>query len=220
MFPNLPTFPTFLLLLPFVLILLLKRSRNQKEKNEIENLWPEILEGMISGLVAGISIHETIIEVSKQYSDFPVFKELNRKLHHQQKLELALIDLKQELSESICDQVVEIIIFSLRFGGNDTIKLFRNLAEAISRNLELRAELAARFGWVKNSAALASIAPWLIYLILNLQGNARAAFADPVGKAIIFCAAFLSVVSYMLMKQISKLPSPKRIFMKLNAELK
>lgn len=200
-------------------VVLTNKNNDRKQKIEIESLWPEILEGIISGLIAGISIYETIFEVSKQYSNYRVFKQLHWRLQNQHNLEESLIELKQSLSENICDQVIEILLFSLQFGGNDTIKLFRNLSEAISRDLELRAELLARFGWVKNSALLASISPWVIYLILNLQQNARAAFENQIGRILLIFAAILSVISYLLMKQISKLPSQKRIFLKLNADI-
>ena len=202
------------------LFLFIKNTKTKRESERLANLWPEIIESIISGLIAGVSIQETWINVSQQYPKFKAFREFLMMMQVENNLEKSLLKMKAGIADGICDQVIEIMLFSLRFGGNDTIKLLRNLAEAISRELELNSEIQARFGWVKNSAALATISPWVIFAILNFQGNSRAAFANSIGHLILIVAAVLSLISYVIIEQIAKLPKPKRVFLKVAAELK
>jgi tight adherence protein B len=98
------------------------------------------------------------------------------------------------------------------FGSKNTIKVLRELSEYVSSDLALRGEIQIRFGWIKNSANLAALAPWLLFLILRSQENARNAYLQPVGQLIIISGVITTFIAYIWMQRIAKLPTAKRLF--------
>jgi tight adherence protein B len=70
----------------------------------------------------------------------------------------------------------------------------------------------ARFGWIKNSAVLAAIAPWLLLLILRTQESARIAYQQSTGQIFLLTGVFTSVIAYFWMQKIAQLPKSKRVF--------
>jgi tight adherence protein B len=78
--------------------------------------------------------------------------------------------------------------------------------------LALRAEIQAKHSWVKNSAALAAIAPWILLLLLATQPNTLQAYTSGSGFAILITGAVLTVVAYFWMEKVGKLSETPRIF--------
>ena len=98
------------------------------------------------------------------------------------------------------------------FGSRNSIKVLRELSEYVSSDLALRGEIQIRFGWIRNSANLAAVAPWLLFLILRTQENARNAYAQPAGQTIIILGVLTTFLAYLWMQKIAKLPKSKRLF--------
>ncbi len=82
----------------------------------------------------------------------------------------------------------------------------------MASDLSTRAEINTRFGWVKNSANLAALAPWVLFLILRSQENAKLAYQQSFGKALLLSGLILTLIAYLWMNQIAKLPKAKRLF--------
>ena len=57
------------------LFLFINNTKTKRESERLANLWPEIIESIISGLIAGVSIQETWINVCQQYPKFKAFRE-------------------------------------------------------------------------------------------------------------------------------------------------
>jgi tight adherence protein B len=120
--------------------------------------------------------------------------------------------LKDEFKDPLADQLFETLIYASKFGGRNAIKILHELSEFVAADISLRSEILARFGWVKNSAALASIAPWLLYLILRTQENARIAYSQPIGQLFMVIGFAFTGIAYLWMQKIASLPKAKRIF--------
>lgn len=82
----------------------------------------------------------------------------------------------------------------------------------MSADLALRAEINTRFGWIKNSANLAALAPWILFLILRTQENAKAAYLEPTGQLIMLFGVLATIAAYIWMNKIANLPKSKRLF--------
>lgn len=177
---------------------------------------PEIIDLVISGLQAGMSISETLANLGDigPRSANQIFSEFELNLRKSGNFELALNKLKYEFQDSQADQFFETLIYANKFGSRNAIKILHELSEFVSEDLSLRGEISARFGWVKNSAILAAIAPWLLYLILRTQESAQMAYNQPVGQLIMIIGFACTVIAYFWMQQIAKLPKNRRIFTK------
>jgi tight adherence protein B len=171
---------------------------------------------VISGLQAGMSISETLANLGKVGPKCvkQIFLDFESNLRTTGNFLFEINRLKDEFNDSLADQLFETLIYANKFGGRNAIKILHELAEFVSNDLSLRWEISARFGWVKNSAALAAAAPWLLYLILRTQESAKIAYSQPIGQLFMIIGFACTVIAYFWMQKIAQLPRAKRVFTK------
>ena len=180
------------------------------------NSWPEVLDLIISSLQSGASISESLANLGK-IAPAPVrdnFARFTKNLAQGEKFEDCLSKLKADFADPISDQLFETLYFAARFGSKNTIKVLRELSEYVAADLSTRSEIQIRFGWIKNSANLAALAPWLLFLILRTQENAKAAYLQPTGQLILVLGVVATLIAYLWMNKIANLPKAKRLFTK------
>jgi len=211
------SFITVLIISFIILSAILIAIRNIKISSKLQKrseAWPEVLDLIISSLQSGASISESLSMLGKigPHSIRGEFNKFTKKIEQGEKFELALDYLKHEFADPVTDQLFEVLYFSSQFGGRNTIKVLRELSEYVAADLSLRSEIKIRYGWIKNSANLAALAPWLLFLILRTQENAKIAYAQVAGQIIIILGVLLTIVAYLWMHKIARLPKPKRLF--------
>ena len=180
------------------------------------NSWPEVLDLIISSLQSGASISESLANLGKiapvaVKNNFVLF---TKNLAQGEKFEDCLSKLKADFADPISDQLFETLYFAARFGSKNTIKVLRELSEYVAADLSTRSEIQIRFGWIKNSANLAALAPWVLLLILRTQENAKAAYLQPTGQLILVLGVVATLIAYLWMNKIANLPKAKRLFTK------
>jgi tight adherence protein B len=205
--------------IPFALItttipIVILRRRVENERALLQNLWPEILDHIISGLQSGLSLAETLVALGtrgpvKSRSIFLLFSE---KLREGNDFGQSLNELKQAFNDGTADQVCEVLEFARVSGSRDTSLTLRTLSNFIRRDLALRAEISAKHSWVKNSAALAAVAPWILLLLLATQANTLRAYISAAGLTILIIGALLTVIAYFWMEKVGKISETPRIF--------
>ena len=176
--------------------------------------WPEVLDLLISSLQSGASISESLSNLATvgPQSVRKEFDKFSKSLIGGEKFEVAINNLKEEFADPITDQLFETLYFATKFGSKNTIKVLREISEYASADLALRAEINTRFGWIKNSANLAALAPWLLFIILRTQENARLAYLQPTGQLLMIFGVIATLFAYLWMSRIAKLPKAKRLF--------
>lgn len=194
-------------------VVLLKR-KTEKQRTELQGLWPEILDHIISGLQSGLSLAETLEILSgrgpeKTRSFFLLFAQ---DLRTGMEFEKALQELKLRFHDGIADQVCEVLEFARLSGSRDTSLTLRTLSNFIRSDLAIRAEIEAKHSWVKNSAALAAVAPWILLLLLASQPNTRSAYTSASGFMILIVGAVLTIVAYIWMERVGKINEIPRSF--------
>ena len=207
------------LLILFILSLLaayLAKISYQARKITINRAqaWPEVLDLLISSLQSGASISESLSNLATvgPQSIRKEFDKFSKRLNGGEKFEVAVNNLKEEFADPITDQLFETLYFATKFGSKNTIKILREISEYASADLALRAEINTRFGWIKNSANLAALAPWLLFIILRTQENARIAYLQPTGQLLMIFGVIATLLAYLWMSRIAKLPKAKRLF--------
>ena len=176
--------------------------------------WPEVLDLLIASLQSGASISQSLsnLAIIGPASIRKEFDKFSKSMIDGEKFEVAINDLKETFSDPITDQLFETLYFATKFGSKNTIKVLREISEYVSADLALRAEINIRFGWIKNSANLASLAPWLLFIILRTQENARLAYLQPTGQLLMIFGVIATLLAYLWMRRIAKLPKAKRLF--------
>ncbi|MEJ6573751.1 MAG: type II secretion system F family protein [Actinomycetes bacterium] len=196
--------------IPIVII----RRKEVIDREILQSLWPEILDHIISGLQSGLSLAETLVALGirgpiRTRSIFLIFSD---NLRSGVDFGLALKELKRTFNNGTADQVCEVLDFARVAGSSDTSLTLRTLSNFIRRDLALRSEIQAKHSWVKNSAALAAIAPWLLLLLLATQPNTLTAYTSGAGFVILIAGAVLTVIAYFWMEKVGKLRETPRIF--------
>jgi tight adherence protein B len=194
--------------------LIVKKNREKRAAQNRANAWPEALDLVISALQSGASIIESLsnlanIGPNSLRSDFADF---SANMANGTKFEIALNRLKIKFADPISDQLFEALHFAAKFGSRNTIQVLRELSEYVSADLFVRAEINTRFGWIRNSANLAALAPWLLFLILRTQPNAKLAYQQPFGQFLMAGGVLATLIAYYWMNRIANLPKAKRIF--------
>ena len=190
-----------------------KRKR-EKSRLALQELWPEILDQLISGLQSGLSLAQTLASLS-QRGPLPsrlVFLRFRENLTATGDFETSLISVQEFFADSIADQVCEVLLFAKSSGSRDTALTLRTLADFVRSDLALRAEISAKHSWIKNSALLAAIAPWLLLLLLAAQPATARAYTSPSGVIVLMAGVAMTFVAYIWMARVGRLRENARIF--------
>ena len=186
----------------------------EARKLELQSLWPEILDNLISGLHSGLALAETIANLGKRGPDRTksIFTLFALRRRDGATFSSALEIIRESFNESTADQVCEVLDFARSSGGRDTALTLRTLSNFIRADIALRNEITAKHSWVKNSAALAAVAPWVLLLLLASQPNTVSAYSSGSGLTVLLAGAGLTLVAYFWMNKVGTLKTVPRVF--------
>jgi len=188
--------------------------KTEARKQELQSLWPEILDNLISGLHPGLSLAENIANLGERGPERTksIFALFALRLREGATFSAALQAIQESFNESTADQVCEVLDFARSSGGRDTALTLRTLSNFIRADIALRNEITAKHSWVKNSAALAAVAPWLLLLLLASQPNTVSAYSSGSGLTVLLLGAGLTVLAYFWMNKVGTLKTVPRVF--------
>jgi tight adherence protein B len=192
----------------------LSRRGEARRLKKIHECWPEIIDNVITGLNTGLTLSQSLSELAfrgpEQMRDaFSLFRD---RLIAGFTFEFSLAELHSHFQDPLADQILIIIEFARNVGARDTVITLRNLGEVVRSDLALRGELVAKQGWIKNSALIAALAPWILLVMLSRQNNVAGLYSTPVGIIILIAALFLTAVAYLWMEKVGQMPVSPRIF--------
>ena len=196
--------------LPF----LIAKRKLERKKAQLAGLWPELLDHMISGLRSGLSIAETLTGLANRGPELsrPIFKECQMRLLSGSDMALIFNYIKGEFNDPVADQVCEVLDFARGTGSRDTAITLRTLGDFIRSDIAVRGEIRAKLGWIKNSAVVAALAPWILLLILSSQASTMQAFSTGTGILIIIFGVAMTLVAYFWMARVGRIKGVPRIF--------
>src|SRR5690625_4187099 len=133
------------------------RARARRRRNELRQLWPEVIDDLISGIRAGLSLPEALIALAERGPEpmrgpFRMFAEDYRATG---RFIDALDLLKARLADPVADRLIEALRLTRQVGGTDLVRLLRTLSQFMRQDLRTRGELEARQSWTVNGARLA-----------------------------------------------------------------
>ena len=194
--------------LPF----LIGRGRNLKRQREQEVAWPEAIDSLVSALQAGISISEALTQLALHGPKVlrPSFAQIQSNLLSVGNFEQVLLKEKKRLDSAISDQVFETLIISKDFGGRDANNALRLLAEFVREDIAVAEEIRTKFGWIRNSALLATAAPWLLLILLSTQDSTVEIYSTPSGALVLSLGVVMTATAYIWMEKVGSLPAAPR----------
>jgi len=190
-----------------------KRSISRKSW-ELFSVIPEIIDHLISGIQSGLSLNESLSNLSQRGPALTqrYFEQFRENLNLGLTFESAISELQESFDIRASDQLFESLIFAKSLGGTELLSMLRQLGDFTRQDLSLRREIAAKQGWIRNSAHLSAGAPWILLLLLSAQPSTSQAFSSPQGISILAFGVGMTAIAYLWMGKLSALPEPKRIF--------
>lgn len=177
-----------------------------------ESTWPDTIDAIRMAIRSGVPLHDALATAESQ-----VPREWraswNRAvvdLARGTSVSDALIALRSERAEPIADRVCETIIIAEEMGGTELPRVLEELARSVREDVRLRREATARQSWVRHAARLGVVAPWAVVVMLGSRIDNREAFASPAGTALLVGCAGATVVAYIVMTALGRLPESAR----------
>jgi tight adherence protein B len=186
----------------------------EKARNDLALLWPEIVDLIISGLRSGLPLAETIIQLGyrgpEQSRD--IFQKCEEVLRNRGDFSTVFLLMKDGFADPLADQVCEVLDFARSSGSSDISTTLRTLGDHIRADLAVRSEIRAKHGWIRNSAVIATLAPWILLLILSAQPSTVRAFSTGTGVFVLVLGITMSVTAFIWMGRVGKMEVMPRIF--------
>lgn len=202
----------FLVFAAFLPRALLIRRRNSR-MHDLRAMWPDVVDNLASAVRAGMSLPEGLAAVG-QRGPVPLrgaFTRFGDEYRATGSFSSCLDQLADELSDPVADRIIESLRLAREVGGTDLGRLLRTLSTFLREDARTRAELETRQGWTVNAARLALAAPWVVLLLLGTRGQNISAYDTPTGFAVLVVGGAVSVLAYLLMKRIGRLPEEGRV---------
>lgn len=194
--------------LPFILA----RRKLAREKIERDKAWPVVIDEIVASLQAGQSITEslTLLSVNGPQQLHETFLRIDESLKCGMDFEMILKREMIILDSATADQTLTTLLFAKEFGGREVIATLRMLSTFLREEFKTREEIDTRFGWVRNSAVLGAIAPWLLLALLSTQKSTVEAYQSSTGIFILAIGVICTAVAFIWMERVSRIPDPVR----------
>lgn len=188
------------------------RGRARRRQRELAEIWPEAVDNLASAIRAGLSLPEALAALGTRGPEplRPAFTAFALDYQVSGRFTDALDRLKDGLADPVGDRVVEALRVAREVGGGDLGRLLRSLSGFLRDDARTRSELEARQAWAVNGARLAVAAPWLVLLMLSLQRDVIARYAEPAGVLVLLGGAAACAAAYWMMLRIGRLPTERR----------
>jgi tight adherence protein B len=192
----------------------------ERNRHQLANLWPELVDHLISGLRSGLSLAETITHLGVRGPEESgyIFRECEFILRNGGNFEAVFSHIKSEFGDALADQVCEVLDFARLSGSKDITTTLRTLGDHIRADIAIRSEIRAKYGWIKNSAIIATLAPWILLIILSAQPTTIQAFSTGAGIFVLALGLVMSGLAFIWMRKVGRLDEAPRILNQLNHE--
>lgn len=195
------------------------RKKEQKNEESRRKSWPLVIDQLSTATASGLPMHIALMEMATRG---PIA--LREEFVALQKSFLKLGSLERALEEFAetagsrgsknhlrrANQLKSTILLARDFGGQEVGPILRNLSVHLRRYERTYNEIAVRQGWIKNSAILASVTPWLLLLILSLHSQTVSAFNSPSGRMVLLSGLLATGLAYKWISSIADSVAPQK----------
>jgi tight adherence protein B len=189
-------------------------QRRARRLSELRQAWPDGIRHIVSGIQSGMSLNQAIASLATNGPvplrlAFERFAVAARMVGVPAALEVV----KQQLSDSTSDRVIEVLLLAHERGGRIVTDVLRDLAEATSKDLKTMEEIASdRLEPKINSRAVFAL-PWFVLVMLCASaGPFRDFYKTAGGVVVILIGAAISLLGIAIVERLSRDPLEERVF--------
>lgn len=189
------------------------RSRARRRRDQVRELWPDVVDHVASAVRAGMSLPEALSQLALRGPDSlrPQFAQFSWDYRASGHFDESLDALKDRMADPVADRIVESLRLTRDVGGTDLGKLLSTLSAFLRDDNRTRGELVARQSWTIAGAKLAVAAPWIILAFLGTRPEAAQAYNSTTGAFVLISGGVASLVAYQIMVRIGRLPREPRV---------
>lgn len=205
-------------LVPALVVGLVPRAylarRRAARLREIQEAWPEGLRELTAAISAGLSLNQALASLATN-GPGPLRGALARYplLANVLGVVPALEVMKEELADPTSDRVIEVLILAHQRGGHLLGDVLGDLAEATTRDVRTRQEIATEALEQKINARAVFVLPWLVLLVLVVQpGHFQDFYRTGGGAVVVGVGAIMSLLGGWAVGRLSRDPDEARVF--------
>ena len=178
-----------------------------------QDVWPDVIDNLASAIRAGLSLPQAIGEVATTGPSQvrAAFAQCTSRYQQTGNFSQALLMLREEFADASVDKMCSALQIAHEVGGADLGLVLRSLSEVVREDARVRRDIVARQSWTVNGAKLAVAAPWLTALVLSTRSGTASVYLSPGGIRMLILCAVVSVIAYLSMMRIGRLPKPARL---------
>lgn len=202
-----------LLAMPGAGLELLKLQAKQRS-DQLQKIWPEIIDSLQSAASSGFGIIDSLEEISRTgpVRVREVFRQLVDRIDRGLGMDSCLDWFKAQFGISQADRLAELIRIVHRSGGTGYLDALRNQSSRTRSEIALWGELESKQGWVSGTAKLAIVAPWIIVAILSFRPENTLIYNTVEGLTILGAGLVVSIFAYRIVSLAGSLTRPARVF--------
>lgn len=205
-------------LVPGVAVAMLPRTyfarRREQRLREVQAAWPDGLRDLLASVAAGRSLTHALTALATSgpeplrdaFARFPV---LARMLGTVAALEVV----KEELSDTTSDRVIEVLVLAHERGGRIVREVLEDLVVATTKDLKVLEEIETEGLEMRINARAVLVMPWFVLVALTARPGAfRDFYRSTGGLLVIVAGAALSAVGYLWIRALARRQAELRVF--------
>jgi|GEM_PF-444345 len=188
-----------------------KRAKVMAERVEA---WPDALRSLVASISASQSLHQALkgLGANGPVPLRPVFSKYSR-LTQALDQKSALEVVKEEIADPMSDRIIEVLIAATEAGPGVVLDILRDLADATTRDLQLREHIETMQTEQKLNARIVFVLPFVLLILMVMSAPDIRGFYQSIGGIfVIFIGTSILAFGMWIVQRLSKIPAEQRVF--------
>ena len=191
---------------------LYRKTRKRKEEEIRRKSWPLVIDQLASATHSGVPLHKALNQMQERgpVPLAPIFFAFSDSFRKEGSLEKGLMSFVEcaharssKGYDEIAVKIKSTILIARESGGLEVGPILRNLSAFLRQRERTVNEIHIKPEWIKNGAALASMAPWLLLILLSFNSSTKESFGTHGGQVVLLIGLALTLSAYHWISRIS-----------------
>ncbi len=189
-----------------------RKTRKRKEEEIRRKSWPLVIDQLASATHSGVPLHKALNQMQERgpVPLAPIFFAFSDSFRKEGSLEKGLMSFVEcaharssKGYDEIAVKIKSTILIARESGGLEVGPILRNLSAFLRQRERTVNEIHIKQEWIKNGAALASMAPWLLLILLSFNSKTKESFGTHGGQVVLLIGLALTLSAYHWISRIS-----------------
>lgn len=191
-----------------LIVFSLTSAERKSPPNRItEKYWPTFCDDISAGVRAGLAIPEATFQASTSLPIFlqQEFVKAKKDFAGGESFSGCIQKLATQIEDQTFSRITRLILTAQTQNSAAISGLLSEQAHNLRSDLALLNEILGKQAVTKVSAKVASLAPLVVLVLTSTRPTVRDAYLQPIGIAVLLVVGFVTVFSYLVMRNISEI---------------